>query len=74
MHTEDNDSILVFSSGRRVRIGEGTIGIAPDGTGYVVTGYDDCMWDEQYLTPAERQELADTMIAAWTRWRDEEQP
>lgn len=54
-----------------------TVGLAP--TGCITSGYDDVLYDprdggdadlrDRQLTPAERVELADHMIAEWTRIR-----
>lgn len=67
-----------LSTGRRFHANCGTIGIAGDDNESEITGgYDDSLdmgleWLEpdEVWTVAERQELADFMIARWTAWRD----
>lgn len=57
-------------SGRDVYANRGIIGINPDLE--TSEGYDGGLpWDEP-LTKAERIELADYMIALWTRYREAE--
>ena len=62
---------LVFSTGRRAYVGDGTVGLDPfDGTLKAHYGFDGEVGEfEAELSPAEREELADAMIAAWTRYK-----
>lgn len=70
---------LIFSTGRRADANNGIVGIS-EGYGrlWITEGYDGPLDDDidddgdlSPWTPAERQELAEYMIALWTRYRDE---
>jgi hypothetical protein len=70
---------LIFSNGRRVYANFGSIGIGDDlrvcygGDGGIAAWPGDDM-PEYVLTEAERLELADYMIALWTKFRDADGP
>lgn len=61
-----NNRVRFDDTGRDEYAYAGVIGLSPNGT--VHTGYDDEMYSD--LSPAERKELADHMIAQWTKFRD----
>lgn len=61
-----------FNSGRELWVSENTIGICVGGPmrGAISTGYaDNLTLDAAEWTNAERRELADYMIAAWSAWQ-----
>ena len=60
------DGGLTLSTGKEVSANCGIIGLSPDGR--VFGGYDDARVDEK-LTPHERRELADYMIAKWRDYK-----
>lgn len=71
----------VFSTGKKIRASYGIIGLAPHDTdeaiwsvsdgydGTIEASYDSHHDDEPRLTPTERIELADYMIALWTEYK-----
>lgn len=73
-----DDNKVIFSTGKVMRANLGIIGISPDLS--VTEGYDGVfhspreqwMSDDDYdgLTMEEQTELADYMIATWTRFKD----
>jgi hypothetical protein len=75
---EVNGDIVTFSTGTKVYANLGLIGIGSDL--YVSEGYDGWVpaWPtrpgDKSLTKEERQELADYMIALWTKFREADGP
>lgn len=63
----------IFSSGLKVYTNNGIIGLAPDLT--VLEGYDGGMYNPEYddehskFSKADLVELADYMIAQWTKFK-----
>jgi len=57
---------LFFSSGRGILANCGIVGLGPDGRLY--GGYDNPLSNN--LTNVERTELADYMIARWTKFKE----
>lgn len=74
---DDDGETVSFSSGRIARTHRGIIGLSPDL--WVTHGYDGSIkynpqedqWDDDLddLTDADMRELADLMIARWTRFK-----
>lgn len=60
------DSVMFETTGREARANRGIIGISG---GMVFDGYDGEFVDEDELTPGERNELADFMVAQWEAFR-----
>ncbi len=61
-------------TGREIYAFADTFGVVEDGEGHprLAYGYDGYVEiGETALTPAERVEIADYMIARWTAWKDE---
>lgn len=54
-------------SGRRAEANRGLVSV--DAAGRLYDGYDSSFVDEEKLTPQERTELADFMIARWTAFK-----
>ena len=70
------DDYLTFSTGRRFYACLGVIGLNPFRPKPTVHyGYDGGLGDQEglddKLSPAETHELADAMIAAWSRYKEE---
>jgi hypothetical protein len=69
---------IIFSSGREFYANRGVIGLSDDL--YVSQGYDGGLdaWPSEgtthFMTPEERRELADYMIALWTKFREADGP
>lgn len=63
----DNGRIR-FTTGRVIRTSYHIIGIDPELSTF--SGYDNeiFFWEEDKLTPAERKELAEYVIALWQKW------
>jgi hypothetical protein len=78
MKIEDDD--IVMSTGRRFYANFGTIGLGDDlevshGGDGGIPAWPGGYWSaEQVMTEAERRELADYMIALWTKFRDADGP
>lgn len=64
------DDHYVLRSGRAISANRGIFGLGPDG--HLYEGYDG-VGDED-LTPDERRELADVMIARWQHWAEHGSP
>lgn len=75
MHYDSDEDELVFSSGRRLYVHDGTIGISPDlkRLGYGADG--PINWPKEWneyatqLTAADIHELCDHMIDRWQRFK-----
>ena len=58
------DDFTFVTTGRKIDANRGIIGLAPDGS--VFGGYDDIVfYYDDPITPEERRELAEYMIAQW---------
>ena len=76
---DEENSALVFRSGRREYVHDGTIGISPDGSGIGYGADGHVHWpptpgygaieDWQDLTADDMRELADLMIERWQRFK-----
>lgn len=60
---------LIFSTGKRVYANNEFVGLSDDFS-LIATGWDDTICREK-LSPEERCELADYMIAQWTMFKEE---
>ena len=67
---QQGDDVLLLSSGKRIYAHQGILGIRV-GDNTIYYGFDGEVWSggDQCLTPAERAEIADYMIALWQRYR-----
>jgi hypothetical protein len=79
--TYDDDSRYRLTTGTVFYAHRGILGLAPDGTalfngydGEVTEGSERPPYDEddRRFTAAERAEIADSMIARWTKWKSAE--
>ncbi len=61
---------VTFSTGKEIEVTLGIIGLCPDGTAW--QGADSAIWSESVfnnaLTPEERIELGEFMIAMWRKF------
>lgn len=60
--------MIIFSTGKKMYVNCGIIGIGEDDVRFVVSGGYDAGIDEEQLILEERLELADYMCGIWQRW------
>ena len=68
IYSKETDDLIFESTGKREYCHDGYISISPDGSciGYGTDGG----WRREDFTDQEQLELADQMIAMWTRFKE----